>query len=70
MDGSELEIEAQTICIHSDTPHALAIAGEVRMAMNKWISTPKFQRQKMSYPPSRSLESKNEYRTEKIIEAL
>jgi len=35
VDGSELEIEAQTICIHSDTPHALAIAGEVRMAMNK-----------------------------------
>ena len=35
LDGSELDIKAQTICIHSDTPHALAIAKEVHTAMNK-----------------------------------
>ena len=28
-DGSEVSIEAQTICIHSDTPNAVAIAEEV-----------------------------------------
>ena len=28
-DGSEVSIEAQTICIHSDTPNAVAIAAEV-----------------------------------------
>ena len=34
-DGSELIIKAQTLCIHSDTPHALAIAKEVHMVMNE-----------------------------------
>ncbi len=29
-DGSELSVEAQTICLHSDTPGAIAIAREVR----------------------------------------
>jgi UPF0271 protein len=32
-DGSELPIEARTICIHSDTPGAVAIAREVHKAI-------------------------------------
>ena len=32
-DGSELSVQAQTICIHSDTPNAIAIAQEVRMVL-------------------------------------
>jgi len=32
-DGSELTVDPTTICIHSDTPGALAIAREVRRAL-------------------------------------
>src|SRR6202035_5289675 len=32
-DGSEVPLEAQTICIHGDTPGAAAIAAEVRRAL-------------------------------------
>ncbi|MGH2568575.1 MAG: 5-oxoprolinase subunit PxpA, partial [Bacteroidota bacterium] len=32
-DGSQLQIEAQTICIHSDTPNAVAIARAVRRVL-------------------------------------
>ena len=32
-DGSELSLEAQTLCVHSDTPNAIAIAREVRLVL-------------------------------------
>ncbi len=32
-DGTRLEIDAQTICVHSDTPDAIAIARAVRAAL-------------------------------------
>jgi UPF0271 protein len=30
VDGSEVPIDAQTLCVHSDTPNAVAIARAVR----------------------------------------
>jgi UPF0271 protein len=33
-DGSLLSVEAQTICIHGDTPNAASIASEVRSRLN------------------------------------
>jgi len=30
VDGEEVDIQAQTLCIHSDTPNAVAIAEAVR----------------------------------------
>ena len=33
LDGSELSVQAQTLCIHSDTPNAIAIAQEVRRVL-------------------------------------
>ena len=32
-DGSEISLEAQTLCVHSDTPNAIAIAQEVRLVL-------------------------------------
>ena len=32
-DGSEISLEAQTLCVHSDTPNAIAIAQEVRRVL-------------------------------------
>ncbi len=32
-DGSEISVQAQTLCIHSDTPNAIAIAQEVRLVL-------------------------------------
>ena len=32
-DGSEINVNAQTICIHSDTPNALDIAKEVNQSI-------------------------------------
>jgi len=32
-DGSEISLEAQTLCVHSDTPNAIAIAREVRLVL-------------------------------------
>ena len=32
-DGSEIFVQAQTLCIHSDTPNAIAIAQEVRRVL-------------------------------------
>ena len=32
-DGSEISVQAQTLCVHSDTPNAIAIAQEVRMVL-------------------------------------
>ena len=32
-DGSEISVQAQTLCIHSDTPNAIAIAQEVRRVL-------------------------------------
>ena len=32
-DGSEIFVQAQTLCIHSDTPNAIAIAREVRLVL-------------------------------------
>ena len=32
-DGSEISLEAQTLCVHSDTPNAIAIAQEVRLSL-------------------------------------
>ncbi len=32
-DGSEISVQAQTLCVHSDTPNALAIAQEVRLVL-------------------------------------
>ena len=34
-DGTEININAQTICVHSDTPNALEIAIKVNKRMNK-----------------------------------
>ena len=34
-DGSDININAQTICIHSDTPNALDIAKKVNESINK-----------------------------------
>ena len=34
-DGSDININAQTICIHSDTPNALDIAKKVNEYINK-----------------------------------
>ena len=33
LDGSEISVQAQTLCIHSDTPNAIAIAQEVRLVL-------------------------------------
>ena len=33
LDGSEISVQAQTLCIHSDTPNAIAIAQEVRRVL-------------------------------------
>ena len=33
IDGTELGVDAQTICVHSDTPNSQAIAGEVRRVL-------------------------------------
>ena len=33
LDGSEISVQAQTLCIHSDTPNAIAIAKEVRLVL-------------------------------------
>jgi len=30
VDGNEVPIDAQTLCVHSDTPNAVAIARAVR----------------------------------------
>lgn len=35
VDGTELKIEAQTLCIHSDTPNAYSIAKAVKGALEK-----------------------------------
>ena len=35
MDGNSVSINAQTICIHSDTPNALAIAKAVKIKMTE-----------------------------------
>ena len=32
-DGSEISVQAQTLCVHSDTPNAIAIAQEVRLVL-------------------------------------
>ena len=32
-DGSEISVQAQTLCIHSDTPNAISIAREVRLVL-------------------------------------
>ena len=32
-DGAEISLEAQTLCVHSDTPNAIAIAREVRLVL-------------------------------------
>ena len=34
-DGSDIHLNAQTICIHSDTPNALDIAKKVNEYINK-----------------------------------
>ena len=37
MDGNSISINAETICIHSDTPNALAIAKAVKKIMRTEI---------------------------------
>ena len=34
-DGSEISLESNTICIHSDTPNALVIAKEIKKKLNR-----------------------------------
>ena len=35
IDGSELRVEADTICVHGDTPGAVAFARELRLALHQ-----------------------------------
>jgi UPF0271 protein len=35
VDGSEIKVSAQTICIHSDTPGARKIAGAVAQTLRE-----------------------------------
>jgi UPF0271 protein len=35
-DGSTFPVRCETICVHSDTPNAIQIAGAVRSAIAKW----------------------------------
>jgi UPF0271 protein len=33
VDGTELDLAPETLCVHSDTPGAVAVAGAVRNAL-------------------------------------
>ena len=35
IDGSEVAVEADTICVHGDTPHAVEFARELRVALHQ-----------------------------------
>lgn len=37
IDGSDIEMEAETICIHSDTPNAVQLARAVNEALRPWF---------------------------------
>ena len=34
-DGSEISIESETLCVHSDTPDALVIAKAIKKKLNR-----------------------------------
>ena len=46
--GVDIIVRAETICVHSDTPNAVAIVRAVREALSPYISTHSSPRMRMS----------------------
>ncbi|HVC45083.1 MAG TPA: LamB/YcsF family protein, partial [Candidatus Binataceae bacterium] len=38
VSGKDVAVVAESVCVHSDTPGAAAIAGAVRQALAEWLS--------------------------------
>jgi UPF0271 protein len=37
VNGREIKVRADAICVHSDTPNAVAVAQAVRAAVKDWL---------------------------------